>query len=94
MHISHSFRPSWFPFLWKWPLVHLSGSNMGARATSSREWVFGWYVLAMTVDAVSEAHSCTAMLPGGTSQESTQLNIESLWSGGPFQDPVRGTGVC
>lgn len=31
----------------------------------------------------------TAMLPGGTSQESTQLNIESLWSGGPFQDPVR-----
>ena len=30
------------------------------------------------------------MLPGGTSQESTQLNIESLWSGGPFQDPVCG----
>ncbi|KAG0695845.1 glycoside hydrolase family 95 protein [Suillus ampliporus] len=29
------------------------------------------------------------MLPGGTSQEATQLNIESLWSGGPFQDTVR-----
>lgn len=29
------------------------------------------------------------MLPGGTIQEVTQLNIESLWSGGPFQDPVR-----
>ena len=29
-----------------------------------------------------------AMTPGGTSQEITQLNIESLWSGGPFQDPV------
>jgi alpha-L-fucosidase 2 len=28
------------------------------------------------------------MLPGGTSQEAIQLNIESLWSGGPFQDPV------
>ena len=33
------------------------------------------------------------MLPGGTSQESTQLNIESLWSGGPFQDPVRAPAV-
>lgn len=28
------------------------------------------------------------MLPGNTNQEVTQLNIESLWSGGPFQDPV------
>ncbi|KAI0030348.1 glycoside hydrolase family 95 protein [Vararia minispora EC-137] len=28
-----------------------------------------------------------AMLPGGTSRETTQLNIESLWSGGPFVDP-------
>jgi len=35
----------------------------------------------------------TAMLPGGTIQEVTQLNIESLWSGGPFQDPVR-VAVC
>lgn len=33
------------------------------------------------------------MLPGGTRQEVTQLNIESLWSGGSFQDPVRVT-VC
>jgi alpha-L-fucosidase 2 len=33
------------------------------------------------------------MLPGGTSQEVTQLNIESLWSGGPFQDPVR-VAIC
>lgn len=29
-----------------------------------------------------------AMIHGGTIQESIQLNIESLWSGGPFQDPV------
>lgn len=28
------------------------------------------------------------MTPGGTTQEITQLNIESLWSGGPFDDPV------
>ncbi len=26
--------------------------------------------------------------PGGTRVEVTQLNIESLWSGGPFADPV------
>lgn len=29
-----------------------------------------------------------AMIPGGTTYETTQLNIESLWSGGPFSDPV------
>lgn len=29
-----------------------------------------------------------AMTPGGVQQESLQLNIESLWSGGPFADPV------
>ncbi|KAI0055966.1 hypothetical protein BV25DRAFT_1921377 [Artomyces pyxidatus] len=27
-----------------------------------------------------------AMVPGGTAQEATQLNIESLWIGGPFQN--------
>ncbi|KXN85657.1 putative alpha-fucosidase A [Leucoagaricus sp. SymC.cos] len=27
------------------------------------------------------------MTPGGTTQETLQLNIESLWSGGPFADP-------
>lgn len=31
----------------------------------------------------------TAMTPGGTTQEVTQLNMESLWSGGLWQDPVR-----
>ncbi|KAA1468613.1 glycoside hydrolase family 95 protein [Dentipellis sp. KUC8613] len=29
-----------------------------------------------------------AMVPGRTAQEFTQLNIESLWAGGPFQDPA------
>ncbi|KAF7313804.1 Glycoside hydrolase family 95 protein [Mycena chlorophos] len=33
-----------------------------------------------------------AMTPGGTYQEITQLNIESLWSGGPFQDPTYNGG--
>lgn len=28
------------------------------------------------------------MMLGGTSQEMIQLNLESLWSGGPFHDPV------
>ncbi|TFK65990.1 glycoside hydrolase family 95 protein [Pluteus cervinus] len=28
-----------------------------------------------------------AMIPGGTSVETIQLNVESLWSGGPFEDP-------
>ncbi|KAF8157029.1 glycoside hydrolase family 95 protein [Crassisporium funariophilum] len=33
-----------------------------------------------------------AMVPGGTTQETTQLNIESLWSGGPFADPSYNGG--
>ncbi|KAL5483501.1 hypothetical protein ACEPAI_8733 [Sanghuangporus weigelae] len=33
-----------------------------------------------------------AMTPGGTVQESTQLNIESLWSGGAFSDPTYNGG--
>ncbi|KAF9465865.1 glycoside hydrolase family 95 protein [Collybia nuda] len=33
-----------------------------------------------------------AMVPGGTSSEATQLNIESLWSGGPFEDPSYNGG--
>ncbi|KAF9004601.1 glycoside hydrolase family 95 protein [Cyathus striatus] len=33
-----------------------------------------------------------AMTPGGTVQETAQLNIESLWSGGPFADPTYNGG--
>ncbi|KAF8191307.1 glycoside hydrolase family 95 protein [Pholiota molesta] len=33
-----------------------------------------------------------AMVPGNTQQETTQLNIESLWSGGPFADPTYNGG--
>ncbi|KAJ7901652.1 glycoside hydrolase family 95 protein [Mycena leptocephala] len=33
-----------------------------------------------------------AMTPGGTAQEITQLNIESLWAGGPFLDPTYNGG--
>ncbi|KAJ6489151.1 glycosyl hydrolase family 65, N-terminal domain-containing protein [Mycena vitilis] len=32
------------------------------------------------------------MTPGGAAQEITQLNIESLWAGGPFQDPSYNGG--
>lgn len=33
-----------------------------------------------------------AMIPGGTIQERTQLNIETLWSGGKFDDPYYNGG--
>ncbi|KAJ7678231.1 glycoside hydrolase family 95 protein [Mycena polygramma] len=33
-----------------------------------------------------------AMTPGGAAQEITQLNIESLWAGGAFQDPTYNGG--
>ncbi|PPQ70422.1 hypothetical protein CVT24_013172 [Panaeolus cyanescens] len=33
-----------------------------------------------------------AMIPGWPTQEVTQLNIESLWSGGPFADPKYNGG--
>ncbi|EGN94360.1 glycoside hydrolase family 95 protein [Serpula lacrymans var. lacrymans S7.3] len=33
-----------------------------------------------------------AMIPGGIFQEVTQLNIESLWQGGPLQDPSYNGG--
>ncbi|KAF5366281.1 hypothetical protein D9758_005662 [Tetrapyrgos nigripes] len=33
-----------------------------------------------------------AMVPGGTTTDITYLNIESLWSGGPFADPTYNGG--
>ena len=42
-----------------------------------------------TLFLLFSADNHQAMVPGGTSNEVTQLNIESLWSGGPFADPVR-----
>ncbi|KAI0079139.1 hypothetical protein K474DRAFT_1705823 [Panus rudis PR-1116 ss-1] len=33
-----------------------------------------------------------AMTPGGTTKEFTQLNVETLWSGGPFEDPSYNGG--
>lgn len=62
------------------------------RKSSFQSEMAIWLVSAAYINqcCFSERMSHAAMLPGGTSQESTQLNIESLWSGGPFQDPVRG----
>lgn len=46
----------------------------------------GW---VLSFSNTVETYSCNAATaPGGTTFEMTQLNIESLWSGGPFQDPV------
>ncbi|KAF9451559.1 glycoside hydrolase family 95 protein [Macrolepiota fuliginosa MF-IS2] len=55
-----------------------SGNGLWYNKTGviwSREWlpVGNGYLAATT--------------PGGTTQETVQLNIESLWSGGPFADP-------
>ncbi|KAF8234511.1 glycoside hydrolase family 95 protein [Tricholoma matsutake] len=38
------------------------------------------------------AENWQAMVPGGTFSEVTQLNIESLWSGGPFAEPSYNGG--
>lgn len=61
-------------------------------------WVKEWlpigngYLAGMLIlllcDSELSPYFSIAMLPGGTTQELTQLNIESLWSGGPFQDKV------
>jgi hypothetical protein len=37
---------------------------------------------------ITKIMKTTAMLSGGTREERTQLNLESLWKGGPFADPV------
>ncbi|KAF7968852.1 hypothetical protein HWV62_29164 [Athelia sp. TMB] len=46
----------------------------------------------ITERAVFFFRAAAAMTPGGTSFEATQLNIESLWSGGPFADETYNGG--
>ena len=66
--------------------------EQGGRTSGFRLEMAIWLVCAGHTNprCPCECIPYTAMLPGGTSQELIQLNIESLWSGGPFQDPVRG----
>ena len=54
---------------------------------SSRKWVPSWSIKQFPKVAPC-ADIILAMVQGGTVSEDTQLNIESLWSGGAFQDPV------
>ncbi|KAI0339318.1 glycoside hydrolase family 95 protein [Trametopsis cervina] len=49
-----------------------------ASPGESESWVKEWLPIGNGYLA--------AMTPGGTTYETTQLNIESLWSGGPFMD--------
>lgn len=75
-----------------------SGTRRRAKYGNKSGFQLGmviWLVCAsyVTQRCLRERMVHTAMLPGGTSQESIQLNIESLWSGGPFQDPVRGPAL-
>lgn len=54
-------------------------------------YLAGEYTTFFAIGSVLNNHLIlviTAMIPGGTDREVTQLNIESLWSGGPFEDPV------
>lgn len=58
-------------------------SGFPSEMVTSRVSHYSWSQL------VSLTVRTTAMTPGGTAQEVTQLNIESLWTGGLWQDPVR-----
>ncbi|KZV74227.1 glycoside hydrolase family 95 protein [Peniophora sp. CONT] len=64
---------------------HVSGYPEGYPASGNGLWyskpAADW---AMEYLPVGNGY-LAAMLSGGTSQETTQLNIESLWTGGPFQ---------
>jgi hypothetical protein len=51
-------------------------------------YLAGMHVLLVCYLRPSFTELWKAMVPGGTVQEIIQLNIESLWSGGPFADPV------
>lgn len=73
-----------------------SGNGMWYTAPGTTSWETSWlpigngYLAGMFIrlpeDDALTRHE--AMLPGNPIQETTQLNIESLWSGGPFQQQV------
>ncbi|KAG6889388.1 hypothetical protein C0992_005520 [Termitomyces sp. T32_za158] len=65
------------------PGFPLSGNGLWFN-TSADVWANEWLPVGNGYLA--------AMIPGGTAYEATQLNIESLWSGGPFSDPSYNGG--
>ncbi|KAG6886580.1 hypothetical protein C0995_006789, partial [Termitomyces sp. Mi166 len=65
------------------PGFPLSGNGLWFN-TSANVWAKEWLPVGNGYLA--------AMVPGGTTYEATQLNIESLWSGGPFSDPSYNGG--
>ncbi|KAH8096812.1 glycoside hydrolase family 95 protein [Cristinia sonorae] len=86
---------SWLPSIAFFNLLHAttsfasppgfpaSGNGLWYR-NPGKNWVTEWL-------PVGNGH-LAAMTPGGTSKEVTQLNVESLWSGGPSQDPTYNGG--
>ena len=56
------------------------------------EWLHRGQVISdvgVTTDLELKSGCCgSATMPGGTIQEAMHVNIESLWTGGPMQDPV------
>ncbi|KZV74234.1 glycoside hydrolase family 95 protein [Peniophora sp. CONT] len=72
-------------------LIALAGSTHAAPSGFPKSGNGLWYTArgtTWTTGSLSIGNGyLAAMLPGGTGQEATQLNIESLWTGGPFQQP-------
>ena len=60
-----------------------SGLENGFRLSRRYEFLSPW-----GIDSDSTRTTPLAMSAGGTYQEIVQLNIETLWSGGPFAEPV------
>ncbi|KAF8631453.1 hypothetical protein AX15_002391 [Amanita polypyramis BW_CC] len=77
-------------------LLHLVGPTSSAPPGFPSSGNGLWYTAPGSVWSreflpVGNGH-LGAMIPGGTIQEMTQLNIETLWSGGPFDDPSYNGG--
>ena len=80
--------PSWLSKLWEWTLVQGARYDMVQRLVARRQWISCRCLLYPLLFQVCADLEYLATTPGGTNYETTQLNIESLWSGGPFADPV------
>jgi hypothetical protein len=77
----------WVSNVWEWPMVYNARECVVTGMAPSRKRILSRQAARRSnVSPYNDLH--IAMVPGGTSNEVTQLNIESLWSGGPFADKV------
>jgi hypothetical protein len=77
----------------QWAVVYPTWWFLVQGLSTDRQWLFGRFgVFTSIIFKLDEYNIFSeyylAMTPGGTTYETTQLNIESLWTGGPFADPV------